>query len=172
MKAFSTLVLVTVMLLAAPTAGAKDDDLQVLEYQFNLGRGENPEILEAMQEAIEKGLKVAHWDTFKGGEDCVRLSQGKFEKGERRGRLTYVCSTSDRVYSFMTKVYYGSLDVKSPVNDVAIDVRAAATSCSIGGCAYPQHPGRQPCILVTEQNDGVWCRHSPYTAAHNCVSDQ
>lgn len=167
MKASLVLVFVAIALSATLRAHAKDDDLRTLEYQFSTGRQEIG-ILSKIQSTIEKELTVIDYETFKEspksgeGVDCLKLS-----KGRRRDSVTYVCSTTREVFDVMADTYYASLDAKSPVNDVSLSISAVALSCSFRGCGNATHPGRQPCFLVFD--GGVYCRHSPYTAEHNCL---
>jgi hypothetical protein len=160
MQTSSIPVFIAFALVPLP-ATAKDDALQTLEYAFASGRDDR-QTLEKMQSEIEAKLKVVDIEEFKGGEDCVKLGK----KGSKRDTVAYVCSTDKKVYDVMTSVYYSNLDANSPVNDISANVSPTATSCSVGGCKYSGHLHAQPCIYVTD--NGVWCRHSPYTSAHNC----
>jgi hypothetical protein len=165
MRTSSTLIFVALALLAL-SAHAKEDALQALKYEFSVGNGEDPQILENMESEIDNKLNPVQLEEFKGGESCVKLSR----KGFKRGTISYVCSTAKDLYQFMASVYFKYLDVHSPVSDISMTVSATATSCSIGGCNFSGHRGAQPCFLVTDfLVGGIWCRHTPYTSAHNCI---
>ena len=149
--------------------------MQILKYRFDAGKYEN-DLLEKLEKEIEQQLTVIPledeqaWKDKNGGQlvDCAKVT-----KGDKPDSVTYVCSTSVKVFNVMTSLYHASLEAHSPVNNIQAAIAPALVECSAAaekGCRNSGHLHAHRCYYVTSTLPvpGIYCRHSPYTSTHGC----